>query len=62
MSRLPLLGVPFLAARTSAGRKGVVVLLQKVRCEDRQIDRQTDRQTNRQTDTQTDRHTDRQTD
>ena len=32
MSRLPLLGVPFLAARTSAGRKGVVVLLQKARC------------------------------
>ena len=39
VSRLPLLGVPFLAARTSAGRKGVVVLLQKVRCADRQIDR-----------------------
>ena len=39
VSRLPLLGAPFLAARTSAGRKGVVVLLQKVRCADRQIDR-----------------------
>ena len=39
VSRLPLLGVPFLAARTSAGRKGVVVLLQKARCADRQIDR-----------------------
>ena len=39
VSRLPLLGVPFLAARTSAGRKGVVVLLQKERCADRQIDR-----------------------
>ena len=30
-SHLPLLSVPFLAVRTSAGRKGVVVLLQKVR-------------------------------
>ena len=39
VSRLPLLGVPFLAARTSAGRKGVVVLLLKARCADRQIDR-----------------------
>ena len=31
VSRLPLLGVPFLAARTSTGRKGIAILLHKVR-------------------------------
>ena len=31
VSRLPLLGVPFLVARTSAGRKGIAILLHKVR-------------------------------
>ena len=31
VSRLPLLGVPFLAARTSTGRKGAAILLHKVR-------------------------------